>query len=434
VHYPDFGQARKRTAIIQHRILMDMLKAVIRAEADISNILDIVSADKRGGEQFHVKPSAVPAYPSVTEQTINSYTPGGGDASKSVEKDGEDMSCFGCGHPHPWSKKVNGKWVVICPNNDQPGVRDSAKLNILQYQTRRRRKTWENRKRKNVHTLNLEDLPWSTQDQNLLQHWAKASGATTDATSVSVRSSITGATGSVGTGVKRGSITLHQDMVVLASDSTKPPTPIAIHSPMAHLTLQTGTSTEDRDCLGLKCVFDSGAALSTANFHFMEAVIQQFPHILKKIYLSEDYAAIVLSGIINTPDLAPVTIELTVGFDIHLPYSTKDGNTNTLLVAVGPDVAVNIVLGLPFITATGMVADFVNNVCEVKNLLCEPFPIDFKCATKSIPVFQSSADCSQCLGRDVTSILHALGLLRSYYDKSHDGKLPHIIRQTPGVA
>jgi hypothetical protein len=170
--------------------------------------------------------------------------------------------------------------------------------------------------------------------------------------------------GSVQTGVKPGSITLHQDVVVLASDSTKPPIPIAIHSSMAHLTLQTGTSTEDKDCPGLKCVFDTGAALSTADFHFMEAVIWQFPHILKKIYLPEDCAAIVLSGILNSPDLVPDTKELTVGFDIHLPYSTKDGNTTSLRVTAGPDVAVNIVLGLPFITATGMVADFVNNMCE----------------------------------------------------------------------
>jgi hypothetical protein len=431
VHYPDFGQARKRTAIIQRRILMDMLKALIRAEADVSNILEVVSADKRRGEQFHVKPSAVPAYLSVAEQTINSYTPGGGDALKSVETEGKDLSCFGCGHPHLWSKKVNGKWVVICPNKDQPGVRERVKLTILQYQTRQRKKTRKNQKRKNVHTLNLEDLPQSTQDRILFQHRTKASGATTNATSVSVSSLITGATGSVRTGVKRGSITLHQDVVVLASNSTKPPIPIAINSPMAHLTLQTGTSTEDRDCPGLKCVFDSGAALSTTNFHFIEAVIWQFPHILKKIYLPEDYAAIVLLGIVYTPDLAPVTMELTVWFDIHLPYSTKDGNTTSLLVAAGPDVAVNIVLGIPFITATGMVANFLNNVCEAKNLLCEPFPINFKCATKSIPVFQSSADCLQCLGTEVTSNLHVLGLLRSYYDKSRNGELPHIIWQTP---
>jgi hypothetical protein len=156
----------------------------------------------------------------------------------------------------------------------------------------------------------------------------------------------------------------------------------------------------------------------------MEAVVRQFPHILKKIYMPEDCAAIVLLQIVNTPDSAPVTTELTVGFEIHLPYITKDGNSTSLMVAAGPNVAVNIVLGLPFIKATGMVADFVDNVCEGKNLLCEPFPIDFRCATKSIPVFQSSPDCTACIGSEATSILHVLGLLRSYYDQSRNQQSP----------
>ncbi len=246
-----------------------------------------------------------------------------------------------------------------------------------------------------------------------------------DITSVGVNSSVTGGTGPVGWGgTSRGNITLHQDVVVLATNSRKPLIPITIHSPMAHLTLQTGLPSKDRDCPNLRCVFDSGEALSTANFHFIEAVVRQFPHILKKIYMPEDYAAIVLSGIVNTPDSAPVMTELTVGFEIHLPYITKDRNSTSLMVAAGPDVAVNIVLGLPFIKATGMVANFVDNVCEAKNLLCEPFPIDFKRATKSIPVFQSSLDRTACIGSEAISILHVLGLLRSHYDQSCDQQSP----------
>ncbi len=119
----------------------------------------------------------------------------------------------------------------------------------------------------------------------------------------------------------------------------------------------------------------------------MEAVIRQFPHVLKKIYLPNDYVAIILSNIVNTPDSAPITTKLNVGFDIHLPYATKDGSYTSLLVAAGPDVAVNLILGLLFIKAMGMIADFVGNVCEAKNLLCNPFPINFKHATKSISVF-----------------------------------------------
>jgi hypothetical protein len=133
-------------------------------------------------------------------------------------------------------------------------------------------------------------------------------------------------------------------------------------------------------------MLDTGASLSTTNFHYMEAVVRQYPQILKAIYLPEDYAAIILSGIITSSAATPITTELSVGFKIHLPYVTKDGNDTSLLVAAGPDVAVNLILGLPFIKATGMIVDFIDNVCNAKHLICDPFPIDFCRATKSIPV------------------------------------------------
>ena len=109
---------------------------------------------------------------------------------------------------------------------------------------------------------------------------------------------------------------------------------------MAHITLETGMANEEKDCPNLTCVLDTGVALSMANFHFMDAVVRQFPHILKRIYMPAEYAAIVLSGIITSSNDEPITTELPVGFEIHLPYLTKDGNETSLLVAAGPDVAV----------------------------------------------------------------------------------------------
>ncbi len=102
-------------------------------------------------------------------------------------------------------------------------------------------------------------------------------------------------------------------------------------------------------------------------------------------------------------------------FPTKLPYTTKDGNYTSLLVAAGPDVAVNLILGLPFIKATDMIADFVDNVCEAKNLLCNPFLIDFKRATKSIPVFTDSAAVSQSHSTQERSVLQVLNMLRSLY-------------------
>jgi hypothetical protein len=163
-------------------------------------------------------------------------------------------------------------------------------------------------------------------------------------------------------------------------------------------------------------MLDTGASLSTANFHYMDAVVRQYPHILKVIYLPDVYAATVLSGIITSSTDAPITTKLPVGFEIHLPYVTKDGNEASMLVAAGPDVAVNLILGLPFIKATGMIADFIDNVCQAKHLLCKPFPIDFRCATKSIPVLGDRNVVEHPVG--FTEFHNALGLLRKNFARA----------------
>ena len=144
----------------------------------------------------------------------------------------------------------------------------------------------------------------------------------------------------------------------------------------------------------------------------MEAVVCQFPHILKQIYMPAEYAAIVLSGIVTSSNDEPITTELPVGLEIHLPYLTKDGSETSLLVAASLDVAVDLILGLPFIKATGMIGDFVDNVCQAKHLLCNPFPIDFKRTTKSIPVFTAApAPCNVRNTWDHLHVLAALGKL-----------------------
>jgi hypothetical protein len=80
----------------------------------------------------------------------------------------------------------------------------------------------------------------------------------------------------------------------------------------------------------------------------------------------------------------------------------------------------------------GMIADFVDNVCEAKNLLCDPFPIDFKRATKSIPVYQESKAASNLYNKEVQHTLHILSMLKSFYAcKDADGKWLHIIKPSP---
>ncbi len=108
-----------------------MLQALIRAKAEVSNILDIVRVDQRGGGQLYQTMPATPAFPSLVEQTIKSYT-SADDVTKSTTKS-KERECFGCRGPHPWSKRQDGKWVIICPNASKPGIQEHAKLEIAQF-------------------------------------------------------------------------------------------------------------------------------------------------------------------------------------------------------------------------------------------------------------------------------------------------------------
>ncbi len=156
-------------------------------------------------------------------------------------------------------------------------------------------------------------------------------------------------------------------------------------------------------------------------------MIHQYPHILKQLYLPEDYAAIILSGIVSSPTEGPITTVLSVGFELHLPYHTKDSSSTSLLVTTSPDVAVNVILGLPFILAMGMIADFVDNVCKVKHLSCSLFPINFKCATKSIPAFTDSGACTFVRSTN-RKVIHILGMMNAFYSSKKEGKHVHIIQ------
>jgi hypothetical protein len=125
--------------------------------------------------------------------------------------------------------------------------------------------------------------------------------------------------------------------------------------------------------------------LTTVNFHFFASVAKRYPHCVSKIYTLEDYAPIVLSGIVSS-DAASVTTELEVGFLFHLPYRTREGDTTSLIVATGPNVLVNTIIGLPFMKATGMIMDLVDKVVECKYLDCPPFPVDFRRTSNHVPV------------------------------------------------
>ena len=139
------------------------------------------------------------------------------------------------------------------------------------------------------------------------------------------------------------------------------PTPIMFNFP--HIRLQLGSTIDCADCPVVRCVVDTAATLTTGNFHFVAALVP-------------DDNPIVLSGIVQRGGES-VTTELTVGFQFHLPYKTRDGQDTSILIVTGPHVTVNTIIGLPSIQATCMIINLSDNVADMRALLTSPFPFEY---------------------------------------------------------
>ena len=163
--------------------------------------------------------------------------------------------------------------------------------------------------------------------------------------------------------------------------------PVQIQAAFPHITLQLGSVLGCSNCLAIRCVVDTAAALSTGNLHFFAAIAKAYPHTVTAVHRETDYLPITLSGIVQQGSES-VSTKLTVGFQFHLPYLTREGHPTHLSVACGPNVTVNTILGLPFIQQTRMIIDASDQVADLRALNTPPFPIDFRRAMCTVPTIQ----------------------------------------------
>jgi hypothetical protein len=165
--------------------------------------------------------------------------------------------------------------------------------------------------------------------------------------------------------------------------------PIQIHMAFLHIVMQLGLTLGGSDCSSIQAVIDTATALTTGNLHFFAKIAKTFSHTVATIYAPQDYSPITLSGIVKQNGKS-VTTKSTVAFKFKLPYLTKEGNTTTFMVAVGPNVTVNTILGLPFIKQTKMIINAADQVAELRALDALPFPIDFPHAQCHVPTIDET--------------------------------------------
>jgi hypothetical protein len=165
--------------------------------------------------------------------------------------------------------------------------------------------------------------------------------------------------------------------------------PIKIHSDFPHILIQLGSILGGSDSPSIRAVIDTAATLTTGNLHFIAKIAKAFPHRVAAVYALKDYAPITLSGIVEQNSKS-VTTKLLVAFKFKLPYYTKEGTPTTFMVAGGPNVTVNTILGLPFTKQTKMIINAADQVAELRALDGLPFPIQFQCAQCHVPTIDET--------------------------------------------
>jgi hypothetical protein len=122
------------------------------------------------------------------------------------------------------------------------------------------------------------------------------------------------------------------------------------------------------------------AGIVTGYYYYLMALAKLYPHCLYRLYTSKEYAPITLSGIVQNDNLSAVTTVLDCTFVFHLPYKLQsDGGDCLIAIVAGKDVAVNVIIGMPFITGMGMVLDFKDNVATCNAIDHPPFAADLRC-------------------------------------------------------
>ncbi len=77
-------------------------------------------------------------------------------------------------------------------------------------------------------------------------------------------------------------------------------------------------------------------------------------------------------------------------FSIPLALPKHSSQLTSILIATGPHVMVNLIVGLPFIQAMGMILDMMDYLAELNTLDAPPFPIEYHSTTVHVPIVDES--------------------------------------------
>jgi hypothetical protein len=302
---------------------------------------------------------------SVAEETMSNY-----------DKDNKKPrgACWGCGSSdHSYADRK----TIICPNKDKPGVMEKATKARKEFNDKlSARKKAAKGKRDNTEggTGNLLSKLSNTQIQAL--------------SADQLRSLISDDNASPS---KRSKTDIHTFVVVLEATTLQamPRIPISVESNLPHISLPIGHDPQTK--FSLSVAYDTCAACNVGYAGHHLPIAERYPELVKSLtYTADKYSPLTLSGIVHG-DKEKVSKQpsaiLPIVIEYWMPFLTKEGHKTTLKIALGHQVSVNTIIGMPMIRPAKLSFDLVDNVVESGILDTEPFPVIYRPTIQSAPDF-----------------------------------------------
>ena len=394
--YPTWHQQHPRDALSQRTALAVLLRHATRAELELESMKGLVI-------RVTGAVSTARGYPSQAEKTIEKYD-GGKTAGKNNRRGKKPNECFGCGSlEHVFSR--NGK--TLCPRAHEPAIKARADAKFKEIANRPGKVT-DSQERWRKKSPNLSDFSGESLKKITNQVYAAeadADGSTIDTESSRGRDDDRGRSYY---GPNRGNrrtssrsrdrspdrnssnngnpvVFVTEAKVYSAAGCPKKPLPVPIGHNMPHFKYLFGPGEADGPpSPSIVLMADSCAALNTMSLPFATYVAKNWPHCVRRVYTDKEHNPIFLSGIVQV-NQEVVSTALPVAFEFITPYFHRDGSPINLIFACGPNVAVNAIVGIPFLQATGSILDFNDNVIEMTMVDEPPFPIDFRLPSNRTP-------------------------------------------------
>ncbi|KAL3787769.1 LOW QUALITY PROTEIN: hypothetical protein HJC23_009820, partial [Cyclotella cryptica] len=363
-----------------------------------------------------------PTFLSAAEKTLQRYKDGKRNGHRELSPPTDE--CWGCKGPHRYRDKHTKE--IICPNKDARGVAEWAARMHKEYleAIRSRRKGWVPKDK--IKFSQLSPSQKEAGRQYFLRQAQELSQKTP--TSASTVSSLSSApTHSHG----RAYVVLPILHSTDKRHECKPILPVQIDGQLPHITLVLGTmDTALENCPMIRCLFDTGACLSSGYAGFWLPILKAHPECIADLFTSDngDYTPIILGGVVtgNDGDMSRHTTQLNLVVRLKLRYETTTHQPITHVIAIGSHVGVNTILGKTFIKSLHCHNDATSSAVEAKLLNVAPFPVT--------DMFPQRYDCTDKVSRSSGRPAKNYSSIVSILDRIHDTMLTSVVPATPSYS